>query len=129
MAIQWNGASGPTAAGTAFCSADRARVFLLLLLCMFATDRIITGIDVGTHAVKVVVARAPGVPQQRSVPQIIGTGYAESRDVRHGYIVGSAAEKSIRAALAEAEQAAGVALRRAYLAVGGIGLDELRSRG
>ncbi len=93
---------------------------------MFAKDRTVAGIDVGTHAVKVVVARL----EERTLPQIIGAGSAETRGMREGYAAnGAAVARSVRAALAEAEQMAGLPVRRAYLAIGGIGLDELRSRG
>jgi cell division protein FtsA len=94
-------------------------------------DRIVTGIDVGTHQVKVVIARAtPKKGAPRSLPTILGTGFAESRGMRHGYIINEAmVEKSVRAAVAQAQKAAGVEVKRAYLAIGGIGLDEITSYG
>lgn len=93
-------------------------------------DRTITGIDVGTYQVKVVIARQPKKGNGRSLPTIIGTGIAESRGMRHGYIINEGnVVKSVRAAVAQAQQAAGVDVKRAYLAVGGIGLDEIHSYG
>ena len=47
----------------------------------------VTGIDVGTYHVKVVIAREPETKDGKSLPQIIGTGYAESRGLRNGYII------------------------------------------
>lgn len=93
-------------------------------------DRTITGIDVGTHQVKVVIARQPKKGGGRSLPHIIGTGCAETRGMRHGYIINEGdVVKSVRSAITQAEKAAGITIRRAYLSVGGIGLDEVTSRG
>ncbi len=94
-------------------------------------DRIITGIDVGTYQVKVVIVRIQKDKQNRaSLPQIIGTGYAESRGLRNGYIINETdVVRSVRGAVAQAEKAAGVEVNKAYIAVGGIGIDEIISRG
>ncbi len=90
---------------------------------------ITVGIDIGTYHVKVVVAeyvREKG----RSGQRILGTGYAESRGIRHGYIINSAdASKSIRLAVHEAEKASGKEIKSAYLAVGGISLESVTSNG
>ena len=91
-------------------------------------QRIAVGIDVGTYQVRVVVARTD--ESQRTYPRIIGTGYAESKGLRHGYIVNiEDVARSIRVAIGQAEKTAGVRIRDAFLSVGGIGLDEVRSRG
>src|SRR3989338_8485657 len=93
-------------------------------------DRIITGIDVGTYQVKVVIVRQPQRAGPRSLPHIIGTGVAESRGMCHGYITkASDVVKSVRVAVAQAQKAAEVDVRHAYLSIGGIGLDEIRSYG
>ncbi len=42
-------------------------------------EHIITGIDVGTYHVKVAIARLPKNGGERAIPEIIGTGFAESR--------------------------------------------------
>jgi cell division protein FtsA len=87
---------------------------------------IYTGIDIGTYHVKVVVA-APS-PDPALPMQILGTGTASSRGLRHGYIIDvKEATKSIREALARASQSAKVPLRSARVALGGVGLDEVRS--
>ncbi len=92
-------------------------------------EKIITGIDVGTYQVKVVIARVPE-PGERNLPQIIGTGYAESRGMKNGYIINeSDVVRSVKNAVTQAEKAASVNVRRAYVAVGGIGLDEIHSHG
>ncbi len=94
------------------------------------SDHIITGIDVGTYHVKVAIVRVPRQKGERGLPQIIGTGYAESRGLRNGYIMSeSDVVRSIRSAVAQAEKAAGVSVKRAYIAIGSIGLDEIVSTG
>ncbi len=92
--------------------------------------KIVTGIDVGTYQVKVVIVREPDATEGKSLPQIIGTGYAESRGLRNGYIINeSDVVRSVRNAIAQAEKAAGVRVKHAYISMGGIGLDEVHSRG
>ncbi len=93
-------------------------------------DRIITGIDVGTYQVKVVIVRVPSQKNNRALPQIIGTGYAESRGLRNGYIINETdVVRSVRSAVAQAEKSSGVEVKKAYVAMGGIGIDEMRSKG
>jgi len=75
---------------------------------MGKVDHIITGIDVGTYQVKVAVVRVTKERGERGLPQVIGTGYAESRGLRNGYITSqSDVVRSIRSAVAEAEKATG----------------------
>lgn len=93
-------------------------------------ERIITGIDVGTYQIKVVIVRAPKRNEPRGLPQIIGTGFAESRGLRHGYIINETdVVRSIRSAISQAEKASGEHVHRAFLSIGGIGIDEITSRG
>ena len=88
----------------------------------------VTGIDVGTYHVKVVIAERPA--NLREAPRILGTGYAESRGLKHGYIISIPdVSRSIAAAVAQASKAARVKVKQAYLGVGGVGLDEAPSRG
>lgn len=95
-----------------------------------ATNRIVTGIDVGTYQVKVVVASYPKNAARNALPQILGTGYAESRGLRNGYIINDTdVARSVRNAVTQAEKAAGLHIKSAYISMGGIGLDELHSRG
>ena len=91
--------------------------------------RIATGIDIGTHQTKVVVVEEV---QTESGPElhIIGTGIAESRGMRHGYVVDAEdAAESVRQARAQAEQSARVPIRKGFLAIGGVSLDEVRASG
>jgi cell division protein FtsA len=89
----------------------------------------VTGIDIGTYQVKVVIA-SDARDNHGGVPQIIGTGYAESRGLRNGYIINeNDVVRSVRNAVAQAEKASGVKVKHAYISMGGIGLDEIHSRG
>lgn len=86
---------------------------------------IITGIDVGTQHIKVVIADTQ-TKTQKGFPVIIGMGMAESRGLRHGYItnVKDVAE-GIRKAVSDAEEKAGVRIKKAFVGVGGIGLSSI----
>ncbi|MDO8548503.1 MAG: cell division protein FtsA [bacterium] len=91
-------------------------------------SKIVTGIDIGTYHVKVVIAESAADPRQP--PRILGTGYAESRGLKHGYIVSIGdVSRSVAAAVSQASKAARVKVKRAYLGIGGIGLEESFSRG
>lgn len=90
----------------------------------------ITGIDVGTYHVKVVITSTQHLEDGGGIPQIVGTGYAESRGLRNGYIINETdVARSVRNAVAQAEKASGVRVRRAYISMGGIGLDEIYAHG
>src|SRR3989344_2592971 len=92
--------------------------------------RIATGIDIGTYQVKVVVVEELSNKRGARQLRIIGTGLAESKGLRHGYIVNKEeVSVSILKAKREAEAAARVPIRAAFLAVGGISLDEARATG
>jgi len=88
--------------------------------------RVYTGIDIGSYHVKVVIA-APG--ENADAPmQILATGTATSKGMRHGYIIDAKeVTRSIREALHRAASAAKVRVRKARVALGGVGLDEIRS--
>ena len=93
--------------------------------------RIATGIDIGTYQIKMVVVEE--LTDKRSGARqlhIIGTGLAESKGLRHGYIVNKE-EVSICIAKAkqQAEASAHMPIRSAFLAIGGISLDEARATG
>lgn len=93
-------------------------------------DHIITGIDVGTYQVKVAIARVPRHKGERVIPEIIGTGIAESRGLKSGYIMQEAdVARSIKSAIVQAEKSAGIIVKRAHVAIGSIGLEETYSRG
>ena len=87
-----------------------------------------TGIDIGTSHVKVIIAapaEKPDLPMQ-----IIGTGTAAARGMRHGYIVDiREAALSIQEAVTRAAGAARVKVASARVGIGGVGLEDLRSTG
>ncbi|MEX1027089.1 MAG: cell division protein FtsA [Candidatus Paceibacterota bacterium] len=88
------------------------------------------GIDIGTHHVKVVIAERSRNAQGKVVPHIIGTGIAESRGLRHGYIINTnEVTNSVAAALADAEKASGTKVEEGYLAIGGISLESITANG
>ena len=93
-----------------------------------ASRTLSTGIDVGTYHVKVVVAEA--AEGARSLPRIVATGYAETRGMRHGYIVSpDDVTRSVELAIAQAERAIKTKIKRAFVSIGGMSLDEVFSRG
>lgn len=93
-----------------------------------AQRSIIAGIDMGTHTTRVVVCEMPS--EEGALPKIIGTGFAESRGLRHGYIVDPhEAAKAVRLAIANAEKSSGVPIRRALVSIGGISVESMLSHG
>lgn len=122
MGVQWS------ARRPAFCassdSSERRASFSLAHMA----QKTYTGIDIGTYHVKVVIAAAPESPD--SPMQILGSGTAGSRGMRHGYIIDvKEVGKSVREAMSRAETAARIRVSHARVAVGGVGLDEVRSSG
>tara|TARA_B100000745_G_C20154618_1_gene395636 strand:+ start:5171 stop:6343 length:1173 start_codon:yes stop_codon:yes gene_type:complete len=92
--------------------------------------RIATGIDIGTHQVKVVIAEVAQTKGGSTYPKILGTGISESKGLRHGYIVNNTdVSKSVSEAHQQAEAAAGIQTKKAFLSVGGIGIDEIKTTG
>ncbi len=84
-----------------------------------------TGIDIGTHQVKVVIAAPPQSPD--SPMQILATATAPSKGMRHGYIVDvKEVARAVRDAVDRAAHAAKVQVKSARLAIGGISLEEAR---
>src|SRR3990167_9078541 len=92
--------------------------------------RIAAGIDIGTYQVKMVVVEELSYKKMGRQLRILGTGLAESKGLRHGYIVNKEeVTASILKAKQEAESVARIPLRAGFLAVGGISLDESRATG
>ncbi len=91
--------------------------------------RIATGIDIGTSQIKVVVVEEIRDKRERFL-RVLGTGLAESRGLRQGYVVNKEeVTEAIREAKRQAEAASRVPIRSAFLAVGGISIDEARATG
>jgi cell division protein FtsA len=84
---------------------------------------IITGIDIGTYYVKVVIASARE-NNDKGLPKIMGVGVAESRGLRHGYVTNVRdVATSIRRAVENAEEKAGVKIKKAFVGISGIGIS------
>jgi cell division protein FtsA len=91
--------------------------------------RIATGIDIGTHQTKVVVVEEISTPEGPTL-KILGTGLSETNGMRHGYVVDAEdVATSIRAARMQAESIAKVPIKKGFLAIGGVSLDEVRASG
>lgn len=90
---------------------------------------IAVGVDIGTHQVKVVVSESD--PQSdKLLPNIIGTGCAESKGLRHGYVVNPReVTKSIMHAVHLAEKSSGIKIKKVYLSMGGVSLTSITSTG
>lgn len=88
---------------------------------------ITVGIDIGTYQVKIVVTELVR-ENEKEIPRVIGTGFAESKGLRHGYIINCKdVTESIKKATELAEKSSGVKIRRAFVAIGGIGLQAINS--
>ena len=90
---------------------------------------IAVGIDIGTSQIKVVAAESAR-ENGHEFPRVVGVGFAESRGLRHGYILNQAdAVRSTRAAVEQAEKAAGIQIKRVVASIGGIGLGSITEAG
>lgn len=87
------------------------------------------GIDIGTYQTKVVVTEIIR-DGDKKIPQIIGTGFSDSKGLRHGYITNiKEVAQSIREAVSKAEKNCGVKIHKAYVSIGGMGLQAFTSSG
>lgn len=93
------------------------------------SKNITVGIDVGSHLVKVMVVQHIK-ERDKKTSRIIGTGKAEAKGVKKGYITESEdIVRSIVKACREAEHRSGIRIRQATLSVGGISLESRISKG
>jgi len=92
---------------------------------MSRKQNIITGIDIGTHSIKVIIAQM----RTSSTPLILGTGIKSTHGLKNGYITNAReVEKSLHIAIRKAEQMANVEVENAYLGIGGVGLDSIYTK-
>lgn len=83
---------------------------------------IITGIDIGTRNVRIVVAEKTS--REKGGIKVIGIGSAEAWGLRGGYVVNiKEAKKSVRDALLRAEKDARLRIRTALVGIGGLSLE------
>lgn len=91
------------------------------------SSRITAGIDIGTYEVRVVVAEQD---EENSLPTILGTGRAESKGLRHGYIINTSdVTRSVSLAVAQAQKSSGIKIKKAFISIGGVGLSGINSHG
>jgi cell division protein FtsA len=85
------------------------------------------GIDVGTHATRVVVM---GHNKGTNDPSVLAVGQSLTEGMRFGYITNiDQVAKSIKKAVKQAEDILGSKIRRAYVSIGGINLSSIVSTG
>lgn len=86
------------------------------------------GIDIGSSMTRVVVTE--NASPDGSHPRILAYGVAESRGIRHGYVINrDDAAASLTLALREAERELGSRIRSAAISISGIGLESLYANG
>lgn len=92
-------------------------------------SHIATGIDIGTHHVRVVVSER--VHHKGKIHRrIIGVGKARSNGLRYGYIINPVETiRSIQEAVAKAERHAGVKIRSAFVSINGVSLEGAQATG
>ena len=79
-----------------------------------------TGIDVGSGTTRVVMGE---FLKGEKNPKILGIGEAETRGLRHGYIVDSVlATTSVKNAVLQTERSSGIKIKRAFVSVSGTSL-------
>ncbi len=84
-------------------------------------QKITVGIDMGTHATRVVISERD---KTSGAMVVLGTGIAESHGLHHGYVVNKElATASVERAIRDAEKNTAIKIRRATVAVSGIGLS------
>ncbi len=89
-------------------------------------SEILVGVDLGSSTIKAVVADV----RDRELPEILGLGEARSEGIEGGSIVNmERAAQSIRAAVEEAEESAGVEIGRVAVSVDGEHIKGIDSRG
>ncbi|MAZ40792.1 hypothetical protein CL654_01605 [bacterium] len=82
---------------------------------------IVTGIDLGDYAIKIVVAEHD---KREPLPRILAVVKRESEGFRRGIVTDKEeATRSVRRALMAAEKAVGQRIKKVYLSVGGAGLS------
>ncbi len=94
------------------------------------SQKISVGIDIGTYQIKVVVSESVLSEDGSCIPRIIGTGEAESKGLRHGYIINIAdVTRCIKLAVSQAEKVSKIKIKSGYISIGGIGLSSVMGKG
>lgn len=89
--------------------------------------KLVTGIDIGSTSVRVVVSELPSELKHDTKPQVVAFGESISRGIKHGYIINKYdATRSLKEALHQAETALGASIQEAFISIGGISLSSYR---
>lgn len=89
-------------------------------------QKIVVGLNLGSHRISVLVAELDSEGGQR----VLGLGTVPSQGIRKGVVVGfEPAVEAVRAAVAEAERSCGLTLRSVFPSVSGDGFRAIRSEG
>jgi cell division protein FtsA len=93
------------------------------------SKNVTVGIDIGTSTIKVMVVEH-GKEREVSHSRIIGTGIAETKGLKKGFVFEQKELiKSIASAVHDAEISSGIKIRQATIAIDGITLESRVSRG
>ncbi len=86
---------------------------------------IIIGLDVGTSAAKIVIAK-----KSQNELHILSAGQKSAAGLRRGYVLDpDLVSEAIKGAVKEAERVSNINIKHAYIGIGGIKLEALRSKG
>ncbi len=89
-------------------------------------EQIVVGLDIGTTKIGAVVAAADGTGRIN----VLGIGVAESEGINRGVVVNiDKTVSAVKEAVAEAERAAGVSVRRVIVGIAGDHIQSFQSRG
>ncbi|MEK7576049.1 MAG: cell division protein FtsA [Patescibacteria group bacterium] len=89
--------------------------------------RIINGIDIGSSAIRIIVAEEK---KDADGFNILAVAKKESHGIRKGYIVNfEEAVDSVRETIRIAEKLSGIKIKSSFIAIGGISLGSVRSKG
>lgn len=92
-----------------------------------ARPNLITGIDIGNHAIKTVIAE---LNRETLRPQIVGVGSAPSSGLRRGVVFDMEETiNNIRDSVSRAESMSGTKVNRAYVSLNGLHMRNQLSRG
>jgi len=95
-----------------------------------AREHYVVGIDVGSSALRVVVAEAAGPDQEDGQPKILAATEERADGIQKGVITDvEGAVKSLTRALDRAERIAGVPIEHAYVSINGSHIMSQNSRG
>lgn len=85
-------------------------------------NTISVGVDIGSQTIKVIVSESSS-DKEKTKPRIVGVGYAESKGLRHGYILNiEELIPELKKAISLAEKSSGIKITKAHLGVSGIGV-------